>query len=178
MRIFDDRIEVWNPGSLPEGWTVEKLKQKHESIPKNPLIAAQFFLIKYIEKWGTGTIEMVKRCVEWGLPEPEFELTGTSLIVTFRKAVLTEEFLRNLGLNDRQIEIVKYLKEREFVTSSEYRKMFEITDRQARMDLSQMVSQGLISKVGKARLTKYKSNPEISGNIRKLREFRQAGMKG
>ena len=83
-----------------------------------------------------------------------------------------------MGLNDRQIEIVKYLKEREFVTSSEYRKMFEITDRQARMDLSQMVSQGLISKVGKARLTKYKSNPEISGNIRKLREFRQVGMKG
>jgi ATP-dependent DNA helicase RecG len=67
VRIFDDRIEVWNPGSLPEGWTVEKLKQKHESIPKNPLIADQFFLIKFIEKWGTGTIEMVRRCVEWGL---------------------------------------------------------------------------------------------------------------
>jgi len=42
--------------------------------------------------------------------------------------------------------------------------MFEITDRQARMDLSQLVSQGLISKVGKARLTKYGLNPEISGN--------------
>jgi len=111
---------------------------------------------------------MVKRCVEWGLPEPEFELTGTSLIVTFRKAVLTEEFLRNLGLNDRQIGIVKYLKEKEFVTSSEYRKMFEITDRQARVDLSQLASKGLTLKVGKARLTKYKSNPEISGNIRKL----------
>lgn len=113
---------------------------------------------------------MVRRCVEWGLPEPEFEFTGTSLIVTFRKTVLTDEFLRNLGLNERQIKIVKYLKEREFVTSSEYEKMFEITDRQARMDLSQLVSQGLISKVGKARLTKYRLDPEISGNIRKYRE--------
>ena len=170
VRIFDDRIEVWNPGSLPEGWTVEKLKQKHESIPKNPLIADQFFLIKFIEKWGTGTIEMVRRCVEWGLPEPEFEFTGTSLIVTFRKTELTDEFLRIFGLNERQIKIVKYLKEREFVTSSEYEKMFGITDRQARIDLSQLISQGLISKVGKARLTKYRLNPEISGNIRKLRE--------
>ncbi|MEA2004040.1 MAG: helix-turn-helix domain-containing protein [archaeon] len=170
VRIFDDRIEVWNPGSLPEGWTVEKLKEKHESIPKNPLIADQFFLIKFIEKWGTGTIEMVRRCVEWGLPEPEFEFTGTSLIVTFRKTELTDEFLRIFGLNERQIKIVKCLKEREFVTSSEYEKMFGITDRQARIDLSQLVSQGLISKVGKARLTKYRLNPEISGNIRKLRE--------
>jgi ATP-dependent DNA helicase RecG len=170
VRIFDDRIEVWNPGSLPEGWTVEKLKEKHESIPKNPLIADQFFLIKFIEKWGTGTIEMVRRCVEWGLPEPEFEFTGTSLIVTFRKTELTDEFLRIFGLNERQIKIVKYLKEREFVTSSEYEKMFGITDRQARIDLSQLISQGLISKVGKARLTKYRLNPEISGNIRKLRE--------
>jgi ATP-dependent DNA helicase RecG len=170
VRIFDDRIEVWNPGSLPEGWTVEKLKQKHESIPKNPLIADQFFLIKFIEKWGTGTIEMVRRCVEWGLPEPEFEFTGTSLIVTFRKTELTDEFLRILGLNERQIKIVKYLKESEFVTSSEYEKMFGITDRQARIDLSQLISQGLISKVGKARLTKYRLNPETSGNIRKLRE--------
>ncbi|MCK4733103.1 MAG: hypothetical protein KAT65_11665 [Methanophagales archaeon] len=45
-----------------------------------------------------------------------------------------------------------------------------ITDRQARMDLSQLVSLGLISKIGKARLTKYKLNPKISGNIRKLSE--------
>ena len=124
----------------------------------------------YIEQWGTGTNEMVKRCLEWGIPEPEFELTGTSLIVSFRKTVLTEEFLRSFGLNERQIEIVKYLKEREFTTSSEYEKMFEVTDRQVRMDLSQLVSQGLLLKVGKARLTKYRLNPEISGNIRKLRE--------
>jgi ATP-dependent DNA helicase RecG len=52
VRIFDDRVEIWNPGSLPEGWTVEKLKQIHESIPKNPLIAHQFFLVRFIEKWG------------------------------------------------------------------------------------------------------------------------------
>lgn len=50
IRIFDDRIEVWNPGTLPEGWTVETLKQEHESKPFNPLLARMFFLIKYIEE--------------------------------------------------------------------------------------------------------------------------------
>jgi len=164
VRIFDDRVEIWNPGSLPEGWTVEKLKQTHESIPKNPLIAHQFFLVRFIEKWGTGTIEMVKRCIEWGLPEPEFEFTGTSLVVNFKRSLLTDEILRNLGFNERQIKLLKDLKAQKFITSSEYEKIFNITDRQARMDLSHLVSLGLILKSGKARLTKYSLNPEISGN--------------
>ena len=69
VRVFDDRIEVWNPGRLPEGWTVEKLKEKHESKPFNPLIARQFFNVKLIEEWGTGTNEMVEECVKWGIPE-------------------------------------------------------------------------------------------------------------
>lgn len=42
VRIFDDRIEIWNPRGLPEGLTVKKLKGKHESKPQNPLIAKMF----------------------------------------------------------------------------------------------------------------------------------------
>lgn len=59
VRIFDDYIEVWNPGKLPEGWTIEKLKQRHESIPKNPLLFRQFFWIKYVEDVGGGTLDMI-----------------------------------------------------------------------------------------------------------------------
>ena len=92
VRIFDDRIEFWNPGKLPEGWTVETLKQVHESIPRNPAIAKQFFWVKYIEEVGTGTNKIIEWCTDWGLPEPEFEFTGTSLVVTFRKSKLTDEY--------------------------------------------------------------------------------------
>ena len=55
----------------------------------------------------------------------------------------------------------------EYINSTEYAKMFGITDRQAREDLSKMASLRLLIKEGKARLTKYKLYPEISGNIRK-----------
>jgi len=41
IRLFDDRIEVWNPGTLPLGWTAETLIRKHDSQPPNPLIARQ-----------------------------------------------------------------------------------------------------------------------------------------
>jgi len=47
LRIFDDRIEFWNPGRLPEGWTVENLKEQHESSPFNPSIAKIFFWVRW-----------------------------------------------------------------------------------------------------------------------------------
>jgi ATP-dependent DNA helicase RecG len=73
VRIFDDRVEFWNPGRLPEGWTVETLKEKHESKPFNPLIAKAFFWIKYIEEVGTGTNKIIEWCKDWGIAEPDFE---------------------------------------------------------------------------------------------------------
>src|SRR3990167_3743089 len=60
VRIFDDRIEFWNPGHLPQGWTSETLKQAHESKPVNPLIAKAFFWIRYAEEVGTGTNKIVQ----------------------------------------------------------------------------------------------------------------------
>lgn len=68
VRIFDDRLEIWNPGLLPPSLTVEKLKGKHDSIPRNPLIAKAFFWIKFAEDVGSGTSKIVQWCKEWGVP--------------------------------------------------------------------------------------------------------------
>ncbi|MCK4730956.1 MAG: putative DNA binding domain-containing protein, partial [Methanophagales archaeon] len=77
VRVFDDRIEVWNPGLLPEGITLEDLKREHRSIPRNPLLFRQLFWVKYVEDVGGGTLDMIKWCKEWGLPEPDFKfITG------------------------------------------------------------------------------------------------------
>jgi len=110
VRIFDGRLEVWNPGNLPIGWTVDVLKKKHESKPHNLLIARLFFLIKYIEEWGTGTTDMVNDTIKHGLPEPLFEDTGTSIIVTFRKYNISEEAMEKMPENERRI--VEYIIEK------------------------------------------------------------------
>lgn len=148
VRIFDDRIEFWNPGRLPEGWTVETLKQKHESIPPNALLAKQFFWIKYIEEVGTGTNKMVAWCVDWGLPEPGFEYTGTSLVVTFRKSLLTEEYIKTLDLNDRQKNVIEYLRKHKKMKSRDYAKLFGVTERTARNDLNELIDKRLIKRRG------------------------------
>ncbi len=83
VRIFDDRLEIWNPGLLPPQLTVEKLKGKHDSIPRNPLIARAFFWIKFAEDVGSGTSKIVQWCKEWGLPEPTYEEAGGSFVTVF-----------------------------------------------------------------------------------------------
>jgi len=161
VRIFDDRIEFWNPGRLPEGWTVETLKQKHDSIPPNPLIAKQFFWIKYIEEVGTGTNKIIEWCTDWGLPEPDFEYTGTSLVVILRKSKLTEKYLKTLDLNDRQNKAVDFLKEHKKITSKKYADLFGVTDRTARNDLRELVNKKVIRRVGTSDKTSHYILAEI-----------------
>jgi predicted HTH transcriptional regulator len=60
--LFADRLEVWNPGSLPPSLSMESLHKPHASQPANPLITEPLFLAKYIGKAGTGTFDMIQLC--------------------------------------------------------------------------------------------------------------------
>jgi len=80
--LFSDRLEVWNPGTLPPSLTIESLRRPHSSQPGNPLIAEPLFLTKYIEKAGTGTVDMYDNCRKAGLKPPEFRLENGFFILT------------------------------------------------------------------------------------------------
>ena len=84
VMMFRDRIEIWNPGALPMGWTTEKLKQLHTSIPANPLLAEPLYLSGYIERLGTGTTDIVEKCLKAGLPEPQFVQAEDFKSILFR----------------------------------------------------------------------------------------------
>ena len=75
VMLFTDRLEIWNPGLLPPSLTLERLRQAHGSVPANPLLAEPMYLAGYIERMGTGTQDMIRRCAEAGLPEPEFTVS-------------------------------------------------------------------------------------------------------
>ena len=85
--LFKDRLEVWNPGRLPKGMTVEKLNGEHASLPVNPLLANPVYLAGYIEQVGTGTNDVIDRCVELGLRKPEFRQDEDFTAVLWRKEV-------------------------------------------------------------------------------------------
>lgn len=75
VMLFRDRLEIINPGSLPKGMTVEDLYGTHDSIPRNSLIARAMSWTSYVEKSGSGTGEILDKCVEYGLARPEFDPT-------------------------------------------------------------------------------------------------------
>ena len=65
ISVYDDHIVFWNPGILPETWTLKKLLGKHHSQPFNPLIAGAFFRAGYIEAWGRGIEKIEHECRAW-----------------------------------------------------------------------------------------------------------------
>ena len=89
VMLFADRLEVMNSGRLPPSLTVEKLRVAHQSLPANPLIAESMYLLRYIERMGTGTVDMIRRCAEAGLPEPEFEAAAGFVTRIWRRAETT-----------------------------------------------------------------------------------------
>jgi hypothetical protein len=66
VRLFVDRLEVWNPGRLPDTLTLDSLRVDHPSVPYNPLIAESLYLTRYIEKVGSGTQTMINLCRDAG----------------------------------------------------------------------------------------------------------------
>ena len=155
IRIFDDRIEFWNPGRLPEGWTVETLKEEHTSEPFNPLIARMFFWIGYIEEVGTGTNKMIKWCREWGLPEPNFQTKSGNIVVIFRKSKLTEEYLERLGLDKKEMEIIQLMRERKKITSSDIQKKYGVSKDTANRWLNKLIKLNLVERKGKGKAIYY-----------------------
>jgi ATP-dependent DNA helicase RecG len=155
--LFDDRIEISNPGTLPEPLTPEDLKKKHKSIPRNPLVANAFFLIGNIEQWGEGTNKIVKWCLEHGLREPDFEEIAGGFLVRFYApedilSLIPEPGkidLDKLGLNERQIKALEMMvNEQEKITIKGYSETFEVSKKTAIRDFKELIETGFVVKVG------------------------------
>jgi ATP-dependent DNA helicase RecG len=144
IRVYDDKISIWNEGSLPAGLTLAALKRSHSSRPRNPIIADVSFKGGYIDAWGRGTIKILDTCKEAELPEPEMQEQDGGFSITLFKNNLTQEQLTKLGLNDRQIKAVSFVKEKGKITNKEYQKIFSVARITATRDLKELVERGVL----------------------------------
>ena len=93
IRVYQDRLHIWNPGELPEDWSVEKLLGQHSSRPYNPDIANAFFQAGEIESWGRGVERIFEWCRKETVPDPAIQVDPHEIWIKFRFA---DEYLDNL----------------------------------------------------------------------------------
>lgn len=157
VRLFADRLEVWNPGSLPGTLTLDSLRHDHPSIPYNPLVAESLYLTRYIERVGSGTQAMIELCREAGLPEPEFEQRAGSFVTTIWRDWLTDQITEELNLNDRQRKAIPLIRQQRRLTNSDYQAVTGATRPTSKRDLEDLVKKGVIAPRGSGRGSYYES---------------------
>ncbi|NCA76923.1 MAG: transcriptional regulator [Alphaproteobacteria bacterium] len=139
IRVYDNKINIWNEGLLPEGMTIEALKRSHSSRPRNPIIADVSFKGGYIDSWGRGTIKILDACKESGLPVPEMQEQDGGFIITLYKNLFVEEQLVKQGLNDRQLKAVQFVLEKGKISNSDFQLINSVSKATASRDLSELV---------------------------------------
>ena len=151
IKIAPTGISIWNPGVLPQGMTVQELKRVHYSRPRNPDIAHAFFLRGLVERIGSGTSRILSALRDADLPDAQWELVSGGLEI---RLLLSQS---GIEINERQQALLRHLAEGESTTLAKYAERFaeDVSDRQARADLGDLVKMRLIVKRGSARSTRY-----------------------
>lgn len=146
--VFADRIEVRNPGELPPSLTPESLRVTHSSVPRNIRLAEVLWFAHYVEKVGTGTLDVIAGCQRADLPEPDFQQSGDEFVVTLWRDWLTEDVLAGVELNARQRAALEWIKRNGKITNAEYRRLTGASDRSASRDLGELTAAGLLERAG------------------------------
>ncbi|MEN9654592.1 MAG: hypothetical protein RL235_704 [Chlamydiota bacterium] len=141
VAIFDDRIEITNPGALPFGLNMENALQGVSQL-RNRVIGRCFRELELIELWGSGLKRMISQCQKSGIAVPRFEELGHFFRVTLFNRREAAIIIR--GWRKDLMELI--IKSTE-VTPKDAAVLWKITDRSARTRLKKMVEEGLIAEI-------------------------------
>lgn len=160
IAIFNDRLEIQNPGMFPFGFTLDDFKSGVSRI-RNKVIARVFHELNFMEEWGSGYKRILAACQKEGYPEPKWEELGSAIRVVFyphsQASVAHKKAGHPIGsrdLSDRQSAILKL-----FEISGEslsFQQIFAklspaVSMRTLRYDLAQLKEAGVLTPKGKAR---------------------------
>ncbi len=168
LAIYDDRLEIWNSGTLPSELKIKNLKDSHHSIPRNERISKVFYDRKFFEGWGSGITTMLRLCREHDVPAPVFgeDTGGFSITFQFKTPIGAISELsgspEQIELTVRQKEIIEILTKQGALGTKKI--ITELTDppseRMVRKDLNLLKEKGIIELEGNTRtaIWKYKSS--------------------
>lgn len=182
VAVFKDRVEIYNPGEFPEGYTPEDfIKGEEHSIPRNPLIASVLFRTKDVEEWGSGLRRISKECAENGV-KAAFKVLKSGFLVTFHRKPLEKaaqgSVVKTVGkpvVKTRE-KIIALIRRNPGITQAEIAKRIGLSVRGVEWNVNELKKQGAIRRVGPAKGGHWKAAKDKLGSrsARPLRHGRAA----
>lgn len=165
IRVYNDKIMIWNEGGLPYNMDIEMLKRVHTSYPRNQLIANACFKAGYIDTWGRGTLKIINSCKKAGLPTPEIIETAGGIQVTLFKNADDGDTTQDIGsqtggrtggrtggqvvsLTDKQKEVFRYIVEEPTISRSKLVKKMGINPSAVQKHIEALKKKGYIERDG------------------------------
>ena len=166
ISVYQNKILFWNPGVLPEGWTVDTLIRKHPSQPYNPDIANVFFRSGMIEAWGRGVEKIIDACRNLGVKEPEFRYEKIGLWVEYifstqetgKTTQETEATTQEAGKTTQETDattqettqqrILSNIKKKPDITRKELAEIIGLSSNGVKYHLDKLKKSGVIRHVG------------------------------
>lgn len=142
LSIFDDRIEVENPGLLPFGLTIEDLSHGVSKL-RNRVIGRGFHALGLIEQWGSGVQRMTAAWLAAGLPAPVFEEIATRFRVTIRTTRVGP-----MVVEEKDQAILDALGGAKGLATSEIAAAIGLSPRATRTRLARLVDRGAVREIG------------------------------
>jgi len=161
IKIFDDRIEFYNPGKLYGGITIKDLLSgNYISKSRNKLIAKAFKEVGLIERYGSGIMRIYKICKEYGIKEPDFkEISNGFMVTLFKETVKDTDKDTNKDTDkdtDKDTEkisiiqnkIIKEIKENSKISISELSSLIGINIRNTKKNILKLKESGRLVRYG------------------------------
>ncbi len=145
IAIFNNRIEIENPGLIPFNLTFEDLYRGISKL-RNPVIGRVFHELKLIERWGSGIRRMIEACLSAGLEKPVLEEIG----IHFRVTIFTEQIHPKdvVKLDEIDKSILMLLKKEKGLSTKQIADKIALSTRATRSRLLGLINNSLITEVG------------------------------
>lgn len=149
MKVYDDRIWLWNSGELPKGYNTETLLKEHLSVPRNKLIAGVFYKAGFIENWGRGFDKVINGFNAAGVEFPTIEndFGGTSVHIQ-RKVEKTLPEVDTFDITDRQKQMISILAKNPGIGLVELSNYLSLSRRTIATEMSILKKKGILQRKG------------------------------
>ena len=154
IKIFDNRIEFYNPGKLFGGITIhDLLTGNYTSKSRNKLIAKAFKEVGLIERYGSGILRIQNICKDYGVVAPIIEEAMNGFrVVLFNEKLEKNEKLNgglNGGLNDVNDILISVIEKKPGLQLKEIiRLVGNVSQRTIERQIAELIKRGRIERRG------------------------------